>query len=52
MHSSRMRTIRCSGHLPGEERGVCSGTGGVYPGRGSSQEDVVCLGGVSARRGV
>ena len=44
MHSSRMRTVRCSRRL----------LGGVCPGRGSAQgvsAQGVCLGGVSAQGG-
>ena len=61
MHSSRMRTVCCSGHLkrwgvyPGRgclPRGcVCKGAGGVCPGVGVSAQEGVCLGGWCLPRG-
>ena len=59
MHSSRMRTVRCSGSwgdIPG-----CTGQGGVCPGAGCLPGEClpgdvclgnVCPGGVSAQGGV
>ena len=67
MHSSRMRTVRCSSRLlegvsawgvSAQEGGVCPGGGcllrrGCLPGRGvSAQEGGVCPEGVSAQGGV
>ena len=50
MHSSRMRTVRCSSHLLGGG-GICAG--GVFPGeclnRGVSTQGGVCRGGCLSR---
>ena len=50
MHSSRMRTVRCSSHLGG--LGVCACPGVCLPGGVSGQSGGVWLGGMSAQEGV